>query len=771
MKLQRAFGVAMAAVVGAASLIGIQATGASAASIVNWTPVGTSQTTYSIAIDSSGNLYTANYSAAPNQPGSVTKITPGGVTSTLATTGINPTGIAVDSLGNVYTANLGSDTVSKILPDGTVSTLGPTGSQPFGIAIDLSTDTVYTSNSNGGSVTKITSGGVVSTLGTTGMFPRSIALDSSGNVYTANLAANNVSKILPDGTSSTLGTTGAFPYAIAVDAAGNVYTANYSSNNVSKILPDGTSSILGTTGAGPRGIVLDGAGNVYTANSDNASVTKIAPDGTSTTFGTTGSTPRAITTDLAGYFYTANSGSSNVSKLWQSAPTITSVAPSTGSTSGGTSITITGTDFVEGALVTVGGSACTSVVVVSSTSITCTTPAGTAGAVDVVVTNTDAGTDTEVGGFTYAISSPSITDVAPGSGATYGGTAITITGTDFYPNASVTVGGAACTSIVVVSPTSITCTTPAGSVGAVNVVVTNTDTGTATDAGGFTYTVSNPTITDVAPDSGSTYGGTAITITGTDFYAGATVTVGGAACTSVVVVSATSITCTTPAGAAGAANVVVTNTDSQAVTATGGFTYVTSAPSITTVSPASGPRAGGTTITITGTDFYPGATVSVGGAACTDVTVVSATEITCKTPAGVAGAVSVVVTNTDSGTASKASVFTYQNNATKPAPPRALKMVGGPTAKKFVFKWKAPKTGPKTGYLVTIHQRGKPRALLSKKQNTNVLTFTITRKSLLKLATMQSRGDMGNINFIFRVRTLNDQAVSTADVKRFLVRI
>lgn len=67
-----------------------------------------------------------------------------------------------------------------------------------------------------------------------------------------------------------------------------------------------------------------------------------------------------------------------------------------------------------------------------------------------------------------------------------------------------------------------------------------------------------PTVTAVAPTSGTTAGGTAITITGTNFVNGSTVTVGGAACTNVTVVSATSITCTTPAGSAGTASVVVT---------------------------------------------------------------------------------------------------------------------------------------------------------------------------------------------------------------------
>lgn len=65
------------------------------------------------------------------------------------------------------------------------------------------------------------------------------------------------------------------------------------------------------------------------------------------------------------------------------------------------------------------------------------------------------------------------------------------------------------------------------------------------------------TVTAVSPSTGSTFGGTTITITGTGFASGATVLVGGTAATDVVVVSATSITAKTPAHAAGAGEVRV----------------------------------------------------------------------------------------------------------------------------------------------------------------------------------------------------------------------
>jgi hypothetical protein len=73
---------------------------------------------------------------------------------------------------------------------------------------------------------------------------------------------------------------------------------------------------------------------------------------------------------------------------------VSSVLPDEGPASGGTEITISGTYFSEGAVVRIGGELCTNVVVVSSSSITCTTPSGTPGPADVTVTNEDDSTAT-----------------------------------------------------------------------------------------------------------------------------------------------------------------------------------------------------------------------------------------------------------------------------------------------------------------------------------------------------------------------------------------
>jgi hypothetical protein len=137
-----------------------------------------------------------------------------------------------------------------------------------------------------------------------------------------------------------------------------------------------------------------------------------------------------------------------------------------------------------------------------------------------------------------------------------------------------------------------------------------------------------PSITGASPDTGGTNGGTAITITGTGFVDGATVTVGGIDATGVAFVSASSITATTGAHAAGLVNIVITNPDSQVGTGTGLFTY-TAAPTgggggyvAPVISSASSTAPVTQTITAASGGTLTAQIPGVGGASATTVTVV-----------------------------------------------------------------------------------------------------------------------------------------------------
>ena len=151
-----------------------------------------------------------------------------------------------------------------------------------------------------------------------------------------------------------------------------------------------------------------------------------------------------------------------------------------------------------------------------------------------------------------------------------------------------------------------------------------------------------------------------MTITGTGFAAGNTVSFGGAAASSVTVSSATSITAMAPAEAAGSVDVTVTGVGGTSATGSADkFTFVP-APTVTAVSPTSGSTAGGTSVTITGTGFASGNTVKFGSTAASSVTVNSATSITATAPAEAAGTIDVTVTDVGGTSAtSSADRYTY----------------------------------------------------------------------------------------------------------------
>jgi hypothetical protein len=344
--------------------------------------------------------------------------------------------------------------------------------------------------------------------------------------------------------------------------------------------------------------------------------------------------------------------------LFRDAPTVTALSMNAGALGGGTSLTITGTGFYSGASVDLGGSACSSVTVVSATSITCITSAHIAGTVDVTVTNADTQSGVLATSYTYQ-AAPTISTITPSAGPLSGGTTINIIGSGFLTGATVTIGSGICTVPVVVSSTSMTCTTPLRtSSGIVNVSVTNTDSQSGTLTGGFIY-IAAPVVSTISPSAGALAGGTTVTITGSDFISGASVDIGGSACTSVNVSNANVLNCTTSAHTAGTAAVTVTNPDGQYTSLSSAFTYQ-AGPTITSISKSAGPLAGGTSITLTGTNFFTGATVNLGGSSCSSVTVTSSTSLTCTTTAHAAGIVSVTITNTDQQVATLASSFTYQ---------------------------------------------------------------------------------------------------------------
>jgi hypothetical protein len=167
-------------------------------------------------------------------------------------------------------------------------------------------------------------------------------------------------------------------------------------------------------------------------------------------------------------------------------PTVTGVEPNHGPAAGGTSVSITGTNFTGATSVKFGSTNAASFKVNSDTSITAVSPAGT-GTVDVTVT-TPSGTSatSSADRFTYG---PTVSKLEPNHGSPSGGTSVMITGTGFTGATAVKFGASNAATFTVNSATSITAVSPKGmGTGTVDVTVT-TPAGTSptSSADQFTY--------------------------------------------------------------------------------------------------------------------------------------------------------------------------------------------------------------------------------------------------------------------------------------------
>lgn len=287
-------------------------------------------------------------------------------------------------------------------------------------------------------------------------------------------------------------------------------------------------------------------------------------------------------------------------------PTVSGIAPTTGSTSGGTAVTITGTNFEAGARVVLGDQiyrdgqpgGCT---VVDATTITLTTLPTLVGTHDVVVLDATGVEGRAVSAFTAA-ALPTIDTVFPPSGDSLGGTEVILTGTNFAAGATVRIDGITQSNVTFDGPTRILVDTDAGVPGGPYTLEVENPGGALANAL-FTYVAqADPAPVAATPDSGPTAGGDTITITGADFPADTQVTfgvdpdtgAGGVPAASVTVVDANTLTVETPAHGAGTVAVLVSDASSgQAGVISAGFTF--SAPAGgggggCSVAPLSGPR-------------------------------------------------------------------------------------------------------------------------------------------------------------------------------------
>jgi sugar lactone lactonase YvrE len=246
-----------------------------------------------LSIDAQGNLYASSYAGSQ----SLYKITPSGIVTTIVRVNENTpgyqdgpistakfgtiAGTAVDAQGNIFVADQRNHRIRKITPGGMVSTFAGTGIPNF----------------VGGMDTKDGPGNVAEFYD-----PTSLAFDREGNLYVTELRRRDdlgIRKITPDGVVSTLVYSipdeyKTDPYGIVIDREGNIFLTERETGGrmtrVFKISRSGRVSVIAGTkafgyvdGDGPTalftslgGITIDGQGNLYVADQGNHAVRKIS---------------------------------------------------------------------------------------------------------------------------------------------------------------------------------------------------------------------------------------------------------------------------------------------------------------------------------------------------------------------------------------------------------------------------------------------------------------------------------------------------------------
>ncbi|WP_327389218.1 IPT/TIG domain-containing protein [Streptomyces microflavus] len=331
------------------------------------------------------------------------------ITSTFSSGGPGPFGLAVNPAGTVlYSTDVDGDSVHVIdAANQTVTATVPVGVDPQGVVVTPDGSRAYVANNSDSSVSVIdTATNTVTATVAVGTFPYGAAVTSDGsrvyvsaenqvsvidtatNTVTATIAATGSLRgivVSPDGTKV---------YAASSFGDGSVVVINTATNTVS-------STIAASSDTGALAVSPDGT-RLYTGSYGAVNVIDVATATVDSSVATNFVYALAVNADGTRLY--AGNGD-NVTVLGVAppvaAPAVTGISPSSGTTAGGTSVTITGTDLNGATSIDFGGTPATAISC-TATSCTATSPAHAAGAVHVRVT-TPGGTSpaTAADQFTY----------------------------------------------------------------------------------------------------------------------------------------------------------------------------------------------------------------------------------------------------------------------------------------------------------------------------------------------------------------------------------
>ena len=310
-----------------------------------------------------------------------------------------PSALTLDSTGNLFIADSGTERVRQVTPDGVITTLAGTGvaawgaadgspssnvalNTPMGVAMDSSGDVLLadTYNHRVLLVTPARAIRAVAGTGTSGASPegtppllaqlrgpRAVCVDRSGNLYgtlyLVDTSNHRVLRLSPGGTLQTAAGNGSpgnagdegaarlaqldTPSACATDSAGNLFIADTANHAIRKVNPAGVIStvagagIAGSSGdegaatgarlASPHGVVADDMGDIFIADTGNHRIRQVTPDGVIHSIAGSGAPgfsgdggpaaaallngPQGLFLDGAGDLYFADTGNNRIRRL------------------------------------------------------------------------------------------------------------------------------------------------------------------------------------------------------------------------------------------------------------------------------------------------------------------------------------------------------------------------------------------------------------------------------------------------------------------------
>jgi hypothetical protein len=375
--------------------------------LLNGNPIGgATATTYSATASGNYTVTTTDVNSCTSAASAATAVT---VNPLPATPTITPGGPTTFCAGGSVTLTSSAASGNQWLLNGnpiggaTATTYSATASGNYTVTTtDVNSCTSAASAATAVTVNPIPPTPVIGTGGpTTFCTGGSVTLTSSsasGNQWYLN------GNPIGGATSQSFPANAAGSYTVKVTTSG--CTSNASAATVVTINPNPNATITA-----PATVNINSTGNVAsTANAGAGATYAWTVTGGTLTSGnntpsitfTAGATAGTLTINLT---VTTSAGcsdakSANVTRVIPPV-TVTSVSPNFGTVTGGTIVTVNGTGFAAGATLTFGGTPATNVVVVSAIKITAKTPAHTAGAVNVIVTNTDTSTGTLTNGYLY----------------------------------------------------------------------------------------------------------------------------------------------------------------------------------------------------------------------------------------------------------------------------------------------------------------------------------------------------------------------------------